>query len=284
MSAQLDLCAWLRIATRGLPRAIKTVVYDELSAHYQDAYDEHHTAGMSAADAHRAALAQLGDPRATAHALRETHLAQRRYALAFVASIMSLLWVVIGAFFTSALVLTTLTLVWLAVVLRSFRRLVEAHPDAPQLRLPVAMIEVCSLLTILIAFVTAQNPLDYPQALVINDPFILPLPALWAQSLTPLHVLMAAAVGLVGLGWLLLGERLLGHEAQLQRLGGLLRTCLFVGGLGLIGSALSLLLRNVTALQTLTLVVIVMGTARQALFALLFFRAAYPQHDRKARA
>ncbi|MDX2139996.1 MAG: permease prefix domain 1-containing protein [Chloroflexota bacterium] len=284
MSAPLDLCAWLRTATRGLPRAIKAVVYEELSAHYQDAFDEQRADGLNAADAHRAALAQLGDARETAHALREIHLAQRHYVLALGASLASLLWVVMGAFFTSAAMLTIVAVFWLFVMLRSFRRLIEARLDAPNVRLPIAMIEVCTLLTIVLAFVADQNPIDYPSVLVVIDPFILPYQQLWEQSLTPIHILLAATVGLIGLGWLLLGERLMGQDARLFQLGTLLIGAMTVTGLGLIGSALSVLLRNVTALQTLVLVVVIAGTARQALFVLLFFRAAYPQRDRKARA
>jgi hypothetical protein len=185
MSKQLELCAWLGEATKGLPDRIKALVYDELTAHYEDALAEAQLHGAGMAEAHQTALAQLGNARVTCRALRDTHLAHRRYSLAAAVSLFSLVMLLLGAFFTTILPLLffILSIICTIYLLRSLKRLIEPILPIPRLRYSIA-----------------------------------------------------------------------------------------------------LLLRNSLALNIITLLIIICGTARQALFALLFFRAASPHYDRRAHA
>ncbi len=82
-----DLAHWLETATRGLPAAAQAVVRAEIEAHYADAVEDHRASGKTAEEAHRAAMADLGDVRATARALRDTHLARQRYMKAMAVSL-----------------------------------------------------------------------------------------------------------------------------------------------------------------------------------------------------
>jgi len=84
-----DLDQWLETATKNLPAGISQTVCAEIEAHYADTVAEHQAQGKSPAEAHQAALAALGDVQATARALRDTHLAHRRY---LAVSLVSLIW------------------------------------------------------------------------------------------------------------------------------------------------------------------------------------------------
>ncbi len=84
-----DLAHWLETATRGLPAAAQAVVRAEIEAHYADAVEDHRASGKTAEEAHRAAMADLGDVRATARALRDTHQARQRYLKAMAVSLVA---------------------------------------------------------------------------------------------------------------------------------------------------------------------------------------------------
>lgn len=288
MSAPLDLCEWLGTATRGLPTRIKVRIYDELTAHYQDAYDEARGEGTSAAEAHQQALARLGDARLTARALRQTHLARRRYAWAMGAAIASLLWVVVGALMMGSVLLFNLFGFALMIyVLRAFKRMLDSDVEAitlpsqsqpsSGLKLPDAfvVVEVCTLLVILAGIAGILDILHYPSAIMLTDPLVLGRANLFPQELTPIHVLMTVGMGGVGIGWLLLSERLIDQSAGLYRLAPLLRAAILIGGLGLIASGVALLMRNPDALNFASLVAGSASFARQALLTLLFYRAAF---------
>ncbi len=76
---------WLRIATRGLPEEILEVIADELTAHYEESLSDYLQAGTSHEAAQQAALADLGDPKATGRALRTIHVSRRNYLRAAIA-------------------------------------------------------------------------------------------------------------------------------------------------------------------------------------------------------
>jgi hypothetical protein len=78
---------WLDDATRGLPKASRGWVRDELLAHYDDALDEHLSSGITTGEAHRRVMAELGSAKSIAADLRQTHLAERRYRFAAAASL-----------------------------------------------------------------------------------------------------------------------------------------------------------------------------------------------------
>lgn len=288
MSAPLDLCEWLGTATRGLPAQIKARIYDELTAHYQDAYDEVCAEGGSADDAHQKALARLGDARLTAKALRQTHLARRRYAWAMGAALASLLWVVVGALMMgSSLIFSLLAFALMLVVLRSFKSLLD-NPietiDAPSpitktnvLKLPGAfpLIEVCTLVIIIAGIAGNLDGQHYPSTLMLTDPIIFGDYDLYPQEITPVHALITVAMVGVGIGWLLVSERLIDQGAALHRLAPLLRAFIMINGLAMIAAGVALLMRNNDAVILATLVGAPAGVARQALLTLLFYRAAF---------
>ncbi|MEO8393770.1 MAG: permease prefix domain 1-containing protein [Chloroflexota bacterium] len=87
MNADLELSRWLDAATRGLPCESRGWIRDELLAHYEDAVQEALQRGGSPAEAHVAALAELGSASTIQHDLSETHLAERRYRFAAAASL-----------------------------------------------------------------------------------------------------------------------------------------------------------------------------------------------------
>ncbi len=296
MSAPLDLCEWLGAATHGLPAHLKARIYDELNAHYQDAYDDATADGSSAAEAHHLAISHLGDPRLTAHALRATHLAKQRYAWAMGAALASLLWVVVGALMMGSTLLYSLFAFALFVVVnRAFRRMLDADveaaiaPTAAQspsaFKTPDAfhVIEVCTLLVIITGIIGSLDILHYPSALMLTDPLILGRANLHPQDITALHVLMAVAMGGVGVGWLMLSERLIDQGTTLKRLAPLIRSAILVNGLGLIAAGASLLLRNPDAINLASLIAGSAGFARQALFTLLFYRAAFRRSSHPQR-
>jgi hypothetical protein len=98
-----ELARWLEAATRGLPPAAQEVVRAEIEAHYADAVGDHQALGQTAAEAHRAAMADLGDVRATAHALRDTHLARQRYLKAMAVSLVAtFLYVLLPALYATS--------------------------------------------------------------------------------------------------------------------------------------------------------------------------------------
>jgi hypothetical protein len=74
MKADNGLADWLRTATRGLPEDVAFSLREELQSHYEDAVREHLAQGKDSADAHHAALADLGDARQVGRALRRVHL------------------------------------------------------------------------------------------------------------------------------------------------------------------------------------------------------------------
>jgi hypothetical protein len=288
MSAPLDLCEWLGTATRGLPVRIKTRIYDELTDHYQDAYDDARDEGSSAEEAHQQALARLGDARLTARAMRHTHLARRRYAWAMGAAIASLLWVVVGALMMGSVLLFNLFGFALAIyVLRAFKRMLDADVEAITLpsqaqlsagfKPPNAfvVIEVCTLLVVLAGIAGNLDSLHYPTTIMLTDPLILGRDNLYPQEITAIHVLMTVGMGGVGIGWLLLSERLIDQSGGLYRLASILRAAIMIVGLGLVASGVALLMRNPDALNFASLIAGAAGFARQALLTLLFYRAAF---------
>lgn len=74
MKADNGLTKWLRTATQGLPEDVTLSLREELQSHYEDAVRDYLAQGKDSADAHRAALADLGDARQVGRALRRVHL------------------------------------------------------------------------------------------------------------------------------------------------------------------------------------------------------------------
>ena len=276
MNAHADVNAWLDIATRGLPRHIKRAVYDELLAHYEDAYQDQQAEGADAAKAHHTALAQLGDAAEISRGLRETHLGHRRYGWAVGISIVSMLYLVLGAFMVSIhpLIFSLVGAAFMVFLLRTFRRLVDAHLREPSLEFGLALVQIGLIVAAAVGWLGYRQPFAYPTVLIFTDPMVLPRLDSFSYDWSPVYALLIVAVSLTGIGWIVIGDRLSAAHSSLHGLGVLLRTVMLVNGLGLIGSGLLLTLGNLAALAPIALLVGITGVTRQALMTLLFFRAA----------
>lgn len=69
---------WLEIATKGLCAQAKERIRAEIQSHYDDAVAESMEQGLSAAEAHAAAVAGLGNPRRSRRAFRHSYLTERQ--------------------------------------------------------------------------------------------------------------------------------------------------------------------------------------------------------------
>ncbi len=75
-----NYCEWYEIATKGLCQDAKDRVLAEIEAHYADGLRELLDAGKTGADeAHRAAMAALGNPRHAQKAFRRAYLTKAEY-------------------------------------------------------------------------------------------------------------------------------------------------------------------------------------------------------------
>ena len=292
MDTSADLIRWLNSATRGLPHDVAKMVYGEIEAHYEDARREHELCGLSPLEAHRAAMAELGDVQATSHALHDTHLAEQRYVKAALLSIApSIIFVllliiqtrlqglnsntVINLDFTLFLGLLTFGCVF--YVLKSFKTLLSAQFSFCEIDFPIKLISG-SLLVIAIATLFSQGVFNYQVAILFNDPMIILKPRLFEignlLELFSTFVNIAAILSL-GLGWILLSDRLVGVEDSRYGLIKPLRYALLVNGFSVVSSALAVLIGSHNAGVIAVTAVVVVGTAKCALWTLLFFRAAY---------
>lgn len=80
--AQHDITSWLALATKGLPDEARQRVCEEIEDHYWSSARRYQEQGKSAAEAHRDAIAELGDVREARCAFLDAHASRRRYLLA----------------------------------------------------------------------------------------------------------------------------------------------------------------------------------------------------------
>ena len=73
-----ELGDWLALASGDVPVGEQQRLRAELLAHYEDAVNLYMQQGKSPVEAHRAALADLGDPHETADAARRIYGTRRR--------------------------------------------------------------------------------------------------------------------------------------------------------------------------------------------------------------
>ncbi|MBE0689538.1 MAG: hypothetical protein IH587_05380 [Anaerolineae bacterium] len=280
MNDRLDLQRWLSSATRGLPASIKSLICQELAAHYEDAFDEQCDSGLLPGDAHRAALAQLGDPVTTRRALRRVHLARQRYRPAAWASAASLILVIVGALFSFQPLLFTLMGIGFAYYLiDALRSLVETPHTGPRIGFAVTLIIAGFLVTTVTGGLGLFDAHDYPIAIILIDPLVLTRPDLYFQPLTVVHVTLALGITLIGFGWLILGERL-GELGRISfRAMGLLRSAIIVDSLALVGLGLGVLLRDASIIHPVSLFVACAGLSRQVILTRVFMHAAKPSSN-----
>jgi hypothetical protein len=85
-SYESEINEWINASTRGIPHDQRVWVREELLDHYADAVRDHLLRGVSALDAHRAALAALGSSDETRRGLQMIHNAPQKYRFAMLAA------------------------------------------------------------------------------------------------------------------------------------------------------------------------------------------------------
>lgn len=293
MSAHIhpDLTCWLKIATRGLPAEVAALVRSEIEAHYEDALHDHQTQGMSVFEAHRAALGELGDVDATSQALRDTHLAERRYlkaALLSIAPSMMLLFIIFSQlaagdtstqppdFFSFTSLLGIVNFFCVLYVLHSFKLLLSGRFNCHQVDRPVAVVK-WSLLIVTISTAVSQVLFNRQVALLVNDPMMLEgelISSTGAVVETLLRITSVAGILALGFGWIFLSDRLMGVEDRVYGLVKPLRYLLLITGFGVASSGIASALGLMNATVVAVIAIAVVGTCKCALWTLLFFRAA----------
>jgi hypothetical protein len=106
------LSAWLQVATKGLCDDAKARIYDEISAHFQDALEQGVRAGLAEDVAGHRAVDSLGSPRNARRAFRRAHLTKSQQATIAQYSAPRRL---VSVGFT----LMTLVVLWQSVLIRS---------------------------------------------------------------------------------------------------------------------------------------------------------------------
>jgi hypothetical protein len=279
-----ELARWLQTATRGLSREVRDRVRAEIEAHYHDALADHLAAGKGADEAHRAALADLGEPQGTACALRGAYVSTARMLAA-----LGLALVFPFLFFTLPLVVLSLTgsevavmISWnvlifgaTAFVLLTFRRLVAQNHHASQLDRWLAMsiwglgIDTGAVVVSLLVFGVAAITQAENRTLWEVSPLIQVV----------LDWVALSGVFVVGVGLLIAAGILRRLENSLYGLRELLAAALGLAGLLVVGFVLSLLFSAIadTSLTAAVLssLIWVFHTIILAVLALLFFRAVY---------
>ena len=281
-----SLARWLETATKGLPSHAVQMVRAEIGAHYGDAVADYAATGKTEAEGHQAALADLGDVRATARALRDTHLARRRYAIAAAACLVypitlallpTLESTALRSDILAEIVYLGSALVSTLFALSGLKRLLghEAHSSRRLFALIAWAFVVADVAIFASQAVFGQRTIANTTRRGLHDA------TTFLQAAFDLVDLGGEALGATGL--LLLGARLAKVENPLYGLRGLVSwLAITVGGtllISVVTAALNIYIPAVVA----TLLGMVALVVTFALLALLFFRAAYRGPRRPAQ-
>ncbi|MFN8371471.1 MAG: permease prefix domain 1-containing protein [Anaerolineae bacterium] len=273
---------WLQSATRDLPKDVLSQVQDELRAHFEDAVDEYVMGGKSHDEARAAALADLGNADETSAALKHIHLAPRRYALAALASIApyliligyALLMIFGGLSYANALIIFyPLTFGCTLFVLNTFNTLLPFQG----IRTPLRLVTL-GILFILVIYIGGMLYSDTLSLLMrwgivnFNEPT---LNYNFAPAQTPADLLVdvgfVLAAALMAAGGIWIGRRLLRVRDALHHITGL---AFLLHGVAMMLQITAVLVHNVGATGTITMMITLLGITKYAACGLLFFRAA----------
>lgn len=298
-----DLKRWLDTATKGLPDDIIESVREELLAHYEDALEDYTRHGITDEQAQSIALADLGDARETGQALRQTHLAARKYIFAAVMSIAPLLLMLVSLFLSVAalfaivgyttdgaayeayiasgmmFVIGVFSVYATSHVLKTLQFLIGVY--SLSIRLPVRLIQFGLLTLIIPTFVTVlMSHVQMPDSLnvsIVSNPIVYydSLSYDASQAMNPYPIAVSVSVVLVGVGWILLGLRLDKYRQLLYGLSLPLCFIMIVSGAGLVMLAVNIFRYTLLSWSVWVSVALMMGVIKSAVFTLLFFRAAY---------
>jgi hypothetical protein len=281
-----SITRWLETATKGLPSHAAQMARDEIGAHYADSVAEYRAMGKTEAEARRVALADLGDVRATARALRDAHLARRRYAIAAAACLVYPVTLGLLSFLEATVlrsdVLTEFVYLGSALIsilyaLSGLKRLLghEAHSSRRLFALIAWAFVVADVAILASQAVFGQRTIANTTRRGLHDA------TTFLQAAFDLVDLGGEVIGATGL--LLLGARLAKVENPLYGLRGLVSwLAITVGGtllISVVTAALNIYIPAVVA----TLLGMVALVVTFALLALLFFRAAYRGPRRPAQ-
>ncbi len=274
-----DLARWLETATKGLPAAAQQVVRAEIEAHYADAVSDHRAAGKTAEEAHRAAMADLGDVRATARALRDTHLARQRYARAAMLSLAVLaaftlartLNDIIGSWVLTSVIVRGCFVLSALYALYSFKVLLQL--DSRFIERPISVVAWSLVVfngTCVLFWVLFNQPTV--NEIGTRSPWVAAPFFQKALDLTSLGGELATGVGslLLGLGFAKAKNPLHGLRIPLCFL-------LLVLGCAEVGYIAGLIFEVRLAIILGAVSSSLVAYLTFALIALLFFRAAYPR-------
>lgn len=273
-----DLNHWLETATRDLPPDISQLIREEIEAHFADALAEHRAQGKSPEAAYRAALADLGDVHDTARALRDTHLAKRRY---FRAAAVSMAWPIFPAVVLILSSILNLPLPMQLIIFYSGTVFITLY-GLQMLKRLLAERFSCTTLTQPFTTLMGGLVLYLGSALVIEllFPDLIGPGSLWtsdASIFRTIAIIGALSGGtLTGSGALWLAYELMANvRASLYGLRSLLAVALALLGAGVIIFCSGLAVEVKIVADVGFVLYISASYAAYALMALLFFRAAW---------
>ena len=270
-----EITSWLETATRGLPPHTRALAAQELTAHYTDAVAAHRAANIPEYEARNLALAELGDPNATALGLRSAHLPLRRLWAGLAASLLfpmvfgliAIGYPLIGE--TLAYLILDLSLIGTAlVVMPVFQRLPQLSPIA--LERPVMALNLTLVLGVgsrVLYHLIYRHPLFYPAQY-----YFLPVTP-WPETVLFLGFLSCQI--LVGAAMLWLGWKLHAASDQLYGLRLPLIALMAVMGTSGVGLGVSMAVNFTIGVDLFSVTGNAFLTLTMACLALLFFRTAY---------
>jgi hypothetical protein len=271
-----ELNQWLDEATKALPAKVNAHARQELQTHYEDAVEAHSAQGQSPFEAHRAALAELGDAKEIARALRETHLAERRYAIAAMLALLypMSLFVTLGPLggydFLSIFISNALLLIPSLYILSAFRLLLRGRFNFECANGAIAL--VSAGLVVLTTTPTIAT-------LLLGQPTATQMLRVFGEGASPLQpafdAVAALGVFIAGGGLVWLAERLMFLENSLYGLRLPFRLMAFLLGASLMSFAVAVTLNATTLALFSNVFILLFATVTYCLWTLIFFRAAY---------
>jgi hypothetical protein len=276
-----DFSRWLQTATHGLPKNALPMIQAELRAHYEDALEDYVRVGKPIDEAQHAALADLGDAQDTSRALKQIHLAPRRYLLAGIASIAPWLMLIsfvplisISVMFTALLLpFYVLSFLCTLYVLHTFRTLLPYH----RLSLPITFISV-GISGVMAGLLLTAFGLGILSVFgnwsffYLNEPIIGYTFASMTTSIeASANVIIMCSMLLTALGSILFGRRIIPTTDRLHQMVAL---TFILHGICLFLQMTAVLAHNETAAGQCALIAVFAVVAKYAGCALLYFRAA----------
>jgi hypothetical protein len=276
-----DFSQWVQLATHGLPKNTLPMIQAELRAHYEDSLEDHLLGGKSMRDAQHAALADLGDAQETLGALKQIHLAPRRYLLASLACVSPLLFVLtlIPLFIFATrlwwLLILIYPLSYLATlyILGTFPMLLPYHRLQLPLRVMNVGMGVTWLMLMLTTFLGQYMGTAGRWAILYFNETILSYAFLPRQTVNDALVdgLIICSLIVTALGSLLFGRRMLSVQDALSQV---VAGSFIINGLLMLLHIAAIVALNASAAMTLTTIVMLALLSKYSACGLLFLRAA----------